>query len=76
VSVLSKYHRQVEFDMKGRGWDLLDFWRGRMTARQLDVAVMGVLEARGATWRAIIGGPHQRAEDILADIVDTLAAAN
>lgn len=50
--MLNRYHEQIEFDFDQRGWDLLDFWRGRITLRKLWVRITN-LPSDSAFLRAV-----------------------
>lgn len=39
MALVVEYHEELEIDLLGQGVDLLDFWRGTLTPRRLDLLV-------------------------------------
>lgn len=74
-ATVDQFHEELEFDFAERGWDLLDFWRGKITLRALAVRIKH-LPRESAFVRAVVGGPHYTDTDVLLIVADILAGAN
>lgn len=72
--MLNTWHSELEYDLAALGIDLLDFWRGTLSPRRLEVLIRH-LPPTSATKRAMLKW-HHSTEDILADVFDVLAGAN
>lgn len=72
-ALLNSYHQEIEYDWDVRGWDLIDFWRGKVTIRKATVRLLGILRDRtSSTARAVF--PHETAwgetEHVIATVMD------
>jgi hypothetical protein len=74
--VLQRHHEALEIDLLGRGIDLLDFWRGRMTPRRLWLLIRSVLaDPKSALYREVdpdgaMAAKWSPTDWLLADLYD------
>lgn len=73
LALIREHGDAIEADLAFRGFDLLDLWRGRLTARKVDVLIRG-LPPDSATRIALNGRDPlwTRTDHVLADLVDSV----
>lgn len=75
-----QYHEELETDLRREGIDLLDFWRGTLSPRALEVAIrhlpMNGWFMRGAAPEAAEIDAWGPTDYLLADVFDLLVQIN
>ena len=74
--MLREHGGSIEYDLCTKGIDLLDFFRGRMSARRLWVLIKGLVEDPKTNTARAVGGPWALETMLLAAVVDDLRLGN
>lgn len=76
LPILRKHGGAIEYDLARMGFDLLDWFRGRLTTRRLWALIRQLVEDPETNTARAIGGPWNFDRMLLAAIADDIRLGN